>query len=184
MSGWTAVARARRQRDRPAHTVFFPARYEQEFEDVFEHRRMPHDPTIYCCAQEVAHGIRGWADHEPLFVMVNAPSGVTVPRDFAEGIRKRLVDKHCLGDVDRFVWERSPADLARRFPGSDGSLYGAASHGWRAAFRRPPNRVHGVRGLYLASGSAHPGGGVPLAIQSGREAARLALRERRAQGAA
>jgi phytoene dehydrogenase-like protein len=35
--------------------------------------------------------------------------------------------------------------------------------------------VPGVRGLALASGSAHPGGGVPLALLSGREAARCVL---------
>jgi 1-hydroxycarotenoid 3,4-desaturase len=180
MSAWTAVARARRQPARAAHTVFFPLRYEQEFEDIFERHRMPIDPTVYCCAQEPAHGIRGWADDEPVFVMVNAPSAdrAVLPASFAETIRRRLVDADFLTERDGFVWERTPEDLAQRFPASEGSLYGAASHGWSAAFRRPPNRVEGVAGLYLASGSAHPGGGVPLAIQSGREAARLALRDR------
>ena len=183
MSAWTAVARARRQPARAAHTVFFPVRYEQEFEDIFDRHRMPSDPTVYCCAQEPAHGIRGWADEEPVFVMVNAPSAgrAVLPASFAEPIRRRLVDAEFFTERDGFVWERTPADLAQRFPESDGSLYGAASHGWSAAFRRPPNRVDGVAGLYLASGSAHPGGGVPLAIQSGREAARLALRDRLAR---
>jgi len=186
MSAWTAVARAGRQPARAAHTVFFPVRYEQEFEDIFERQRMPTDPTIYCCAQEPAHGIRGWADHEPVFVMVNAPSAdrAVLPASFPEMIRRRLVDAAFLTERDGFVWERTPADLAQRFPASHGSLYGAASHGWSAAFRRPPNRVQGVAGLYLASGTAHPGGGVPLAIQSGREAARLALRDRSARDTA
>src|SRR6185436_8921502 len=94
MSAWTAVARTRRQPARAAHTVFFPVRYEQEFEDIFERQRMPTDPTIYCCAQEPAHGIRGWADHEPVFVMVNAPSAdrAVLPASFPEMIRRRLVD--------------------------------------------------------------------------------------------
>ena len=35
----------------------------------------------------------------------------------------------------------------------------------------------GVRGLYLASGSAHPGGGVPLCLQSGRAAAAALLED-------
>jgi phytoene dehydrogenase-like protein len=47
-----------------------------------------------------------------------------------------------------------------------------------AAFRRPPNRVRGVRGLYLASGSAHPGGGVPLCLLSGRAAAEAVVLDR------
>ena len=40
-----------------------------------------------------------------------------------------------------------------------------------SAFRRPPNAVAKLPGLYLASGSAHPGGGMPLCLQSGRQAA-------------
>ncbi|MDQ3555965.1 MAG: phytoene desaturase, partial [Gemmatimonadota bacterium] len=71
-----------------------------------------------------------------------------------------------------------PAELAAAFPGSRGSIYGSASNGLWAAFRRPSNRVGGVRGLYLASGSAHPGGGVPLCVLSGRAAAHAVFQDR------
>ena len=43
-----------------------------------------------------------------------------------------------------------------------------------AAFRRPRNTAPGVPGLFLASGSAHPGGGMPMAMLSGIAAARAA----------
>jgi phytoene desaturase len=176
MSGWTAVLRATRRSDRPAHMVLFPSDYRREFADVFDRGRFPIDPAIYCCAQEPAHGIAGWPAHEPVFVMANAPAGGTeTPADFAERIRTTLVDRGIVESDDAIVWSRTPRELAARFPGSAGSLYGRASHGWDAAFRRPPNRVPGVRGLALASGSAHPGGGVPLALLSGREAARCVL---------
>jgi phytoene dehydrogenase-like protein len=69
------------------------------------------------------------------------------------------------------IWRRTPADLAAEFPGSRGAIYGAASNDRFAAFKRPPNRVRGLRGLYLASGSAHPGGGLPMAGLSGLAAA-------------
>jgi phytoene dehydrogenase-like protein len=74
-------------------------------------------------------------------------------------------------DGDALVWRRTPADLAAEFPGSRGAIYGAASNDRFAAFKRPPNRVRGMRGLYLASGSAHPGGGLPMAGLSGLAAA-------------
>ena len=82
-------------------------------------------------------------------------------------ILKRAVNAGWIHETDPVVWERSPKHLAQEFPGSFGSLYGSASHGIDAAFRRPSNDVPGIKGLFLASGTAHPGGGVPLALLSG-----------------
>jgi phytoene dehydrogenase-like protein len=76
---------------------------------------------------------------------------------------------------DAVVWQRTSGGLADRFFGSRGSLYGAASNTRQSAFARAPNAVTRVPGLYLASGTAHPGGGVPLCLQSGLLAARAVL---------
>ncbi len=169
MSGWNGVVRARRA-PRVGHTVLFPERpYLEEFADIFDRGRWPADPTVYVCAQEPCHRRTGWAEDEPLFLMVNAPAGAEVDGVEAVAMR-RLVGAGLLGAEDAVVWRRTPRDLAERFPGSDGALYGAASNGMFSAFKRPANRG-AARGLYYASGSAHPGGGVPLCLQSGRQAA-------------
>lgn len=185
MSGWNAILKARRRPDRPAHEVLFCADYDQEFGDIFDHDRPPEDPTIYLCAQERAHGRSGWADHEPLFIMVNAPvepiDGAR-PAAIWEAVERTARERlraHGLTDGDdAVVWRRTPADLAARFPGSLGGLYGAASNDPLAAFRRPPNRLRAVPGLYLATGSAHPGGGMPLALRSGQAAAEAIAADR------
>ena len=185
MSGYNAVFRARRRSGaerRVAHTVLFPENYEQEFIDIFEKSRPPRDPTVYLCAQEVCHRIVGWPDHEPLFAMANAP-----PADETRGgepaelerlaarLRERCKGAGLVDRDDRTLWERTPRDLARLYPFSRGSIYGLASNNRYAAFMRPPNVLKSVPGLYLASGSVHPGGGVPLAALSGRVAARALL---------
>ncbi|HEX7239765.1 MAG TPA: phytoene desaturase family protein [Longimicrobiaceae bacterium] len=185
MSGWTGVLRARRRAGegaRVAHTVLFPRDYLEEFADVFDRDRPPAGPTVYLCAQEACHGRAGWPGHEPVFAMANAPAEPAGrPRDPAEwdGLRERVLarlDAAGLRDPDdALVWERTPAGLAAEFPGSRGAIYGAASNSPLAAFRRPANRITGVPGVYLASGSAHPGGGVPLCILSGEAAARALL---------
>ena len=68
----------------------------------------------------------------------------------------------------------TPAEFETLFPATGGALYGRASHGWMASFRRPGARTR-LPGLYLAGGSVHPGPGVPMAAQSGRLAAASVL---------
>jgi hypothetical protein len=106
--------------------------------------------------------------------------GSTPPERWAElrdRALRRLQQAGEIGSGDTVVWERDPGGLALRFPGSRGSLYGAASNSRSAAFQRPGNRVDRLPGLYLASGTAHPGGGMPLALASGRLAAAAALQD-------
>ena len=82
--------------------------------------------------------------------------------------------------IDRTALEArvtTPASFNRLFPGSGGALYGRASHGWMASFRRPGART-ALKGLYLAGGSVHPGPGVPMATLSGMLAADAFLSDR------
>jgi phytoene dehydrogenase-like protein len=82
--------------------------------------------------------------------------------------------KRGLDVADRiaFCETRTPADLARDVRAPGGAIYGTASHGPRAAFRRAANRSP-VPGLFLTGGSAHPGGGLPLVALSARAVAGL-----------
>ena len=187
MSGWTGILRARRRTGdhaRVAHQVVFPEVYTDEFADIFDRSRPPQAPTVYLCAQEPCHGRTGWAGEEPLFVMANAPhepvkgtSDPAVWSDLNDRVTARLRELELIDPDDAWVWTRTPTELAQRFPGSLGALYGASSNDRFSAFKRPPNRVSAVPGLFLASGSAHPGGGMPLAMLSGSLAADAALAE-------
>jgi 1-hydroxycarotenoid 3,4-desaturase len=71
----------------------------------------------------------------------------------------------------------TPSDFATRFPATGGALYGRASHGWAASFRRPGARTT-IPGLYLAGGSTHPGAGVPMVALSGQLAAASIMKDR------
>ncbi len=177
MSGWTALVKTRK-RDRVAHTVYFPEHYIDEFVDVFDEHRTPTDPTVYVCAPRLSAQIDPWPEHEALFVMVNAPTAEFELDEAAveQEVLARLLSADAVQDAE-VLWSRTPQDLAAQFPGTGGALYGAASNGPASAFKRPPNRDKKLRGLYYASGSAHPGGGMPLAMLSGAAAARAALED-------
>ncbi|MEC8423452.1 MAG: FAD-dependent oxidoreductase, partial [Myxococcota bacterium] len=185
MSGWNTVYRAAFPTDgttRPAHEVLFPQDYSAEFADIFDHDRPPREPTVYVCAQGTCHGRAHWGDAEPVFAMANAPAeppdtarDPAVWTTLAQTVRDRLTGSGLLGPDDVPVWTRTPSELAVQFPGSRGAIYGLASNDMTAAFRRPRNAAPAVPGLFLASGSAHPGGGMPMAMLSGIAAAEAAV---------
>jgi 1-hydroxycarotenoid 3,4-desaturase len=167
------------------HCVFFSHNYAAEFDQIFKRRQLPFVPTVYVCAQD-----RDASEHsalqgaERLLCLVNAPptgdSNTYGPAEIDQCEQRtfKLLERYGL-QVRRQREQMivtTPAEFERRFPGTGGGLYGQATHGWRASFRRPGARTR-LPGLYLAGGSVHPGPGVPMAALSGRLAAASLLED-------
>jgi len=160
------------------HNVFFDNDYRSEFEDIFQHRQLPRQGTVYVCAQDRQDSGLAHSGPERLLCLVNAPAdGDTHSFDAGEidTCESNSLDlmRHCGLELQWQPRQRVrtlPQDFARLFPGSGGALYGQATHGWMSAFARHSARSP-VTGLYLAGGSVHPGPGVPMAAMSGRLAA-------------
>lgn len=159
-----------------AHRVYFPRDYDAEFDAIFGRQPQPvTDPTVYVHAPDDP-ALRPDDDSEGWFVLVNAPAhdphgGVDWDAPgLAERYATHVLDLLAERGADvrsrlRFVETITPADLERRTGAPGGAIYGTASHGPRAALRRPANRSP-VPGLFLVGGSAHPGGGIPLVLMS------------------
>jgi 1-hydroxycarotenoid 3,4-desaturase len=166
--------------DLGVHNVFFSSDYAAEFEDVFDRRRLPQEPTIYLFAPDRVAGVSG---PERLFALVNAPpvqDGAAMSNREISECHQRTFEQFrlhglALETTNAELKMSTPNDFARRFPGSAGALFGQTNHGWRASFQRQGVQTR-LRGLYLAGGSIHPGPGVPMAALSGRNAARAVLK--------
>lgn len=152
------------------HNVFFSKDYKHEFETLSQ--SYPSDPTIYLCAQD-RNGIV--LDKERLLILINSPANgdrIEKNRDMIElAMRKKL--KECGLQMDwstADITTTSPQGFHALFPATGGALYGRASHGFNASFKRPGAKTK-IPGLFLAGGSVHPGAGVPMAAYSGKLAA-------------
>ncbi len=168
------------------NNIFFSSDYEREFREIFEERKLPTEPTIYVnigskvTPEDAPHGGENW------FVLVNAPYHQGQDWD-SEGksLRERILDiveKRLGRPVRSYIREEgswSPPEIEQLTSSRGGSLYGISSNSANAAFLRHPNKHPEFKGLYVCGGSAHPGGGMPLAVLSGQIAAQLAARELR-----
>ncbi|PKO42332.1 MAG: CrtD protein [Betaproteobacteria bacterium HGW-Betaproteobacteria-3] len=166
------------------HNVFFSGDYGGEFAQLHQ-RSLPADPTVYVCAQDRGDGDDAPPrDMERLMILANAPAtgdaGDMAPAELARhaaATQRRMATSglRVQDDLDTAM-HTGPQDFGRMFPATGGALYGPASHGWMASFRRPGARTR-LAGLYLAGGSTHPGPGVPMAVLSGGHAVASVLQD-------
>ena len=165
------------------HEISFSADGPAEFSELFRERRAPTDPTIYICNTSATDPSAAPPGAASWFVLVNVPPAGDVDWDVeADRYRDRLLET--MADRGFDVAGRTevcevvtPLDIAARTRSWQGSIYGTSSNGRRAAFLRPANRGP-RRGLYLAGGSSHPGGGLPLVAMSGRIVADMVAADR------
>jgi len=168
--------------DLDRHNVFFSTDYAAEFRQIFAERRLPAEPSIYVCAQDRGIHVPP-AGPERFQLIVNAPAtGDGQPPSEEEMAQCQMSTLAVLARCGLTLKPTAmvpvgPAMFEALFPSSGGALYGRASHGWQASFRRPGSKTK-LPGLWVASGSAHPGAGVPMAALSGRLASAAILQAR------
>jgi phytoene desaturase len=168
------------------HNIFFSDDYRREFDDIFDRRIPPTDPSLYLCITSKTDPDHAPQRCENWFVMVNAPYLSETYKwdahadEYAVFVKRELVARKVLASEQDIVLERrwTPQDLQNTFGGYAGSIYGFSSNGKRAAFMRPNNRSTQAQRLYFVGGSVYPGGGVPLVTLSGMAAAECVLEDR------
>jgi len=169
------------------HSIFFSDDYRAEFA-ALSARRLADAPSVYICAQDRdASGVQADTAHtdvERVQIIVNAPAtgdGTGFTTAEIETCRRHMLDRVSQAGLSLDLLPdtvlTTPSDFAALFPSTGGALYGPASHGWAASFRRQGSRTR-IPGLYCAGGSTHPGAGVPMAALSGRLAVACLLRDR------
>ena len=166
------------------HNILFSQNYKNEFEDIFDKKISPNDPTVYIYISSKFNKNHSPNETENWFVMVN--SSYISNQNWGEEIsktRQRILKKinDFLGiDLnDKILFEKvlSPFEIEKQTNSYRGSIYGISSNNKYAAFLRHPNRSKKYKGLYFCGGSAHPGGGIPLVILSGKIAAESLIKD-------
>ena len=157
------------------HNIFFSNEYENEFQKMFKEHGLSDDPTIYIHISSKVEKQDAPEYGENWFVMVNAP--INKGQDW-EIMRKQLrqnillklsrilkEDIESLIEIEEYT---DPSRLEQMYSGMHGSIYGNSSNSKMSAFYRHPNFSNQLKGLYFSGVTVHPGGGIPLAINSAK----------------
>jgi phytoene desaturase len=171
-------------KDLSQHNIFFSADYKKEFSDLTKNLKYPLDPTVYVnITSKAPNSSDAPLGQENWFVLVNLPYLVE-EQDVEAGIKdvklailKRL-NKAGLKDLENHIlFEKtiSPEDFSSNYYSNRGSIYGISSNSKSSAFLRQSSFSRSIKGFFFCGGSVHPGGGMPLVILSGKNAALAAF---------
>lgn len=157
------------------HNIIFAEDYLKEFESLFTTKTLTDDPTIYIHITSKVEEGDAPSYGENWFVMVNAP--INEGQDWDEIIERtraniiQKVNKTLKIKIEDLIEEEEfsdPRKIEQLYFGKQGSIYGNSSNSSFAAFYRHPNFSKQIKGLYFAGVTVHPGGGIPLALNSAK----------------
>ena len=108
--------------------------------------------------------------------MINVPANKEhyFTAEIKKQARQFILDKlsrHFKTDFEKhIVFEETldPITIESKTSSLHGSLYGTSSNSRMAAFNRHANFTSKIKNLYFCGGSVHPGGGIPLCLNSAK----------------
>ena len=157
------------------HNIIFSKDQKKEFDHIFNKNSIYEDPTVYICStskivkEDAPAGCENW------FILINSPfdSGQNWKK-IKKSLRNNIIRKiNSTLNVDiesNIIGEKilTPVDIESETLSKFGSLYGSSSNSLQSAFIRHPNFSKNINNLYFCGGSVHPGGGIPLCLNSAK----------------
>jgi phytoene desaturase len=153
------------------HNVYLSARYKENFEQIFDERRLPDDPSFYTNVPSRTNEDAAPAGMEALYVLVPTPhlnENVDWSREstpFKERIYDLLEKKAGIEGIrDRVVYEKvkTPLNWLTDYNLEEGAAFGLGHGIFQVGYFRPPMASKTVRNVYFVGASTRPGTGVPL----------------------
>ena len=157
------------------HNIIFSRDQKKEFDYIFNKKSIYDDPTVYICStskivkEDAPIGCENW------FILINSPfdSGQDwkkIKKTLRDNIIKKINSTLKVDIESNIVGEKilTPIEIEIETLSKFGSLYGSSSNSLQSAFIRHPNFSKNINNLYFCGGSVHPGGGIPLCLNSAK----------------
>ena len=157
------------------HNILFAKDYENEFNEIKNSSNVQSDPTVYINITSKHIVTDAPKNSENWFVMINVSHNKGQNWDLlVQDARQKIIKKinHFLNtNIEKFIEceeYMDPTSIELKTGSFQGSLYGTSSNDRMSAFLRHPNFTNKIKNLYFCGGTVHPGGGIPLALNSSK----------------
>jgi phytoene desaturase len=166
----------KRYDDVPHHMMVLGPRYEGLLKDIFKHKVVPDDFSMYLHRPTATDQSMAPEGCDTYYVLVPVPhldSGTdwkATGEAFRAAVQKRLEDT-VLPNLGEHVTESfftTPQDFHDRLLSVKGAAFGLEPILLQSAWFRPHNRSEDIPGLYMVGAGTHPGAGVPGVLSSAK----------------
>ena len=162
--------------DVPHHMIMLGPRYRGLLEDIFRHRRLAEDFSLYLHRPTATDSSLAPPGCDAFYVLSPVPhldgdiDWAAQAEPYRRAIAAALSDSVLPGLEDHVVTSRllTPVDFRDRLFSVKGAAFGLEPVLTQTAWFRPHKRSEDVDGLYLVGAGTHPGAGMPGVISSAK----------------
>jgi len=166
----------RRYDDVPHHTIMLGPRYKGLLDDIFSHKRLADDFSLYLHRPTATDPALAPAGCDTFYALSPVPhldadtDWPTAAEDYRRAIAARLGETLLPGLQDEVVTSRvmTPLDFQDQLCAYKGAGFSLEPVLLQSAWFRPHNRCEDVDQLYFVGAGTHPGAGLPGVLCSAR----------------
>ena len=151
------------------HTLILAERYKGLIDDIFAHKELPEDFSMYLHVPTATDPSMAPEGCESMYVLIPVPN-LKASTDW-EAVKQDYADK-VIDFLEAWGMEElrasmdvchlfTPEDFATQLNATDGNAFALEPRLTQTAWFRPHNRSEDVDGLYIVGAGTHPGAGVP-----------------------
>ncbi len=163
------------------HNFFYSKDQAAHFKRITREKLLPDDPTLYVVAVTRTDPSKAPPGCDNIKVLPHIPP-LDPERDVSQQdyddlalLCIRKMERMGLTDLGKHIVVRdmwTPVDIERSYRSNRGAIYGVSPDMRTNYAFKMPKRSRRVKGLWFVGGSVNPGGGMPMAVLSGYNAAR------------
>jgi phytoene desaturase len=160
----------------PHHTILMGPRYKGLIDDIFEHKILADDMSLYLHRPTASDASLAPPGCDSFYVLSPVPNQdsklnwKTLSQTYRSSIAKRLHDTLMPGFEQHIVTERlmTPDDFEHGLLSYKGAAFGLEPVLTQSAWFRPHNKSEDIENLFLVGAGTHPGAGVPGVLSTAR----------------